>query len=168
MPNNLPLDFYGTLTQLATKHHKKFLLDTSGQTLKESLKYKPFFIKPNKDEIEQHKKELYKLTISREKDMLEANKKAKLNFRTIKIEGSQNKMTIKNNGKSTARNVRLDVKIGEEAKKLLFREMYSVLPATIQAGNEITFKYKTIQRKKIFNAELIWDDEYQKNNIERI
>lgn len=53
MPNNLPLDFYGTLTQLATKHHKKFLLDTSGQTLKESLKYKPFFIKPNKDEIEQ-------------------------------------------------------------------------------------------------------------------
>lgn len=53
LPNNLPLDFYGTLTQLATKHHKKFLLDTSGQTLKESLKYKPFFIKPNKDEIEQ-------------------------------------------------------------------------------------------------------------------
>lgn len=130
--------------------------------------YVHFANKKNKDEIEQHKKELYKLTISKEKDMLEANKKAKLNFRTIKIEGNQNKMTIKNNGKATATNVRLDVKIGEEAKKMLFREMYSALPATIQAGNEITFKYKTIQRKKIFNAELIWDDEYQKNNIERI
>lgn len=53
LPHNLPLNFYGTLAQLATKYHKKFLLDTSGQTLKESLSYKPFFIKPNKDEIEQ-------------------------------------------------------------------------------------------------------------------
>lgn len=53
LPHNLPLNFYGRLAQLATKYHKKFLLDTSGQTLKESLKYRPYFIKPNKDEIEQ-------------------------------------------------------------------------------------------------------------------
>lgn len=53
LPHNLPLNFYGILAQLTTKYHKKFLLDTSGQTLKESLNYKPFFIKPNKDAIEQ-------------------------------------------------------------------------------------------------------------------
>ena len=32
--------------------NKKFLLDTSGDLLREGIKGKPFFIKPNKDEIE--------------------------------------------------------------------------------------------------------------------
>ncbi len=52
LPNNLSRDFYGILAQLAIKENKKFLLDTSGQTLRESLSYKPFLIKPNRDEIE--------------------------------------------------------------------------------------------------------------------
>lgn len=52
LPSNIAHDFYGKLAQIAAEQKKKFLLDTSGTTLKESLKYKPFFIKPNKDEIE--------------------------------------------------------------------------------------------------------------------
>lgn len=52
LPSNLPYNFYGILVEIASKYNKKFLIDTSGQTLQESLAYKPFFIKPNKDEIE--------------------------------------------------------------------------------------------------------------------
>lgn len=52
LPTKVPLDFYGILAQKARSLNKKFILDTSGQTLKESLQYQPFMIKPNKDEIE--------------------------------------------------------------------------------------------------------------------
>lgn len=52
LPANLPLNFYGILAQKARSLNKKFILDTSGQTLAESLQYQPFMIKPNKDEIE--------------------------------------------------------------------------------------------------------------------
>ena len=52
LPNNMPHNFYGILAEIAAKYSKKFLVDTSGQTLRETLPFKPFFIKPNKDEIE--------------------------------------------------------------------------------------------------------------------
>ena len=52
LPVNLPIEFYGKLGQIAIAQGKKFILDTSGKTLQESLCYKPFMIKPNKDEIE--------------------------------------------------------------------------------------------------------------------
>lgn len=52
LPNNIPYNFYGKLAEIANTSNKKFLLDTSGQTLKKSLSYKPYFIKPNKDELE--------------------------------------------------------------------------------------------------------------------
>lgn len=52
LPGNVPLDFYGKLAQMAKAKGKKFLLDTSGETLRQTLPYKPFMIKPNKDEIE--------------------------------------------------------------------------------------------------------------------
>lgn len=52
LPRNIPKDFYGKLIKMANDLGKKFLLDTSGDLLKEGIKAKPFFIKPNKDEIE--------------------------------------------------------------------------------------------------------------------
>ena len=52
VPRNIPKSFYGELISIANKNNKKFLLDTSGELLVEGIKSKPFFIKPNRDEIE--------------------------------------------------------------------------------------------------------------------
>ena len=52
LPKNIEPDFYNKLITLANAAGKKFLLDTSGKALQEGIKAKPFFIKPNKDEVE--------------------------------------------------------------------------------------------------------------------
>ncbi len=52
IPRNIPKDFYKNLIEIAKNENKKFLLDTSGELLKNGIEAKPFFIKPNKDEIE--------------------------------------------------------------------------------------------------------------------
>lgn len=52
MPRNISKDFYKTLIEIAHSYGKKFLLDTSGESLRLGMEAKPFFIKPNKDEIE--------------------------------------------------------------------------------------------------------------------
>lgn len=52
VPKNVPTDFYQKLIEIANNQGKKFLLDTSGDLLREGIKGKPYFIKPNKDEIE--------------------------------------------------------------------------------------------------------------------
>ena len=52
VPRNIPKDFYKKLINIANSKNKKFLLDTSGDLLREGIEGKPFFIKPNKDEIE--------------------------------------------------------------------------------------------------------------------
>lgn len=52
VPRNVPSNFYRRLIEMANAQGKKFLLDTSGELLKEGIKGKPYFIKPNKDEIE--------------------------------------------------------------------------------------------------------------------
>lgn len=52
LPQNVPDDFYRRLIHLAGEQGKKALLDTSGKPLQEAIKAKPFFIKPNRDEIE--------------------------------------------------------------------------------------------------------------------
>lgn len=52
IPKNIPKDFYKKLIEIAKNENKKFLLDTSGELLKNGIEAKPFFIKPNKDEIE--------------------------------------------------------------------------------------------------------------------
>jgi len=52
VPRNVPSNFYRTLIEMANAQGKKFLLDTSGNLLKEGVKGKPYFIKPNKDEME--------------------------------------------------------------------------------------------------------------------
>lgn len=51
-PRNVPKDFYKKLITISNDLGKKFLLDTSGDLLREGISAKPFFIKPNKDEIE--------------------------------------------------------------------------------------------------------------------
>lgn len=52
VPKNIPSNFYRSLIDIANSKGKKFLLDTSGELLREGIKGKPYFIKPNKDEIE--------------------------------------------------------------------------------------------------------------------
>lgn len=52
LPKGLGKNFYGQLIEITRKAGKVFLLDTSGETLLASLPYKPFMIKPNRDEIE--------------------------------------------------------------------------------------------------------------------
>lgn len=51
-PAGSPKDIYAKLIQIAKKAGKKVLLDTSGDLLKEGIKAKPDFVKPNQDEIE--------------------------------------------------------------------------------------------------------------------
>lgn len=51
-PRNVPKDFYKKLITISNDLGKKFLLDTSGDLLREGISAKPFFIKPNKDKIE--------------------------------------------------------------------------------------------------------------------
>lgn len=52
IPRNVPTNFYRNLIEMANAQGKIFLLDTSGEALKEGIKGRPYFIKPNKDEIE--------------------------------------------------------------------------------------------------------------------
>ena len=51
MPKGLPTDFYAHLVEMAKKAGKPFLLDTSGESLIQGIKAKPYFVKPNNDEI---------------------------------------------------------------------------------------------------------------------
>lgn len=51
-PPNVPEDIYARLIGLAREAGKKFFLDTSGALLKNAIAAKPYFIKPNKDELE--------------------------------------------------------------------------------------------------------------------
>lgn len=52
LPKNTNIDMYFNLIKTANKYNKKFILDTSGECLKEGIKAKPFLIKPNKEELE--------------------------------------------------------------------------------------------------------------------
>ena len=51
MPQGLPKDFYARLIAMAKEERKPFLLDTSGEALVKGMAAKPYFIKPNTDEI---------------------------------------------------------------------------------------------------------------------
>ncbi|MDO4535710.1 MAG: 1-phosphofructokinase family hexose kinase [Clostridium perfringens] len=52
VPKNIESSFYKELIRIANAKGKKFLLDTSGELLRKGIEEKPYFIKPNKDEIE--------------------------------------------------------------------------------------------------------------------
>ena len=66
MPKGLPKDFYGKLIEMAKEAKRPFLLDTSGDALIEGIKAKPYFVKPNNDEI----KALINTEIKREEDIV--------------------------------------------------------------------------------------------------
>lgn len=51
VPKSVAADTYGILAQKCLERNKKFLLDTSGISLRHALKYKPYLIKPNKSEL---------------------------------------------------------------------------------------------------------------------
>lgn len=52
VPRGVPDDFYGGLIRAAKDAGKPFLLDTSGRLLARGVEAAPYFIKPNKDEIQ--------------------------------------------------------------------------------------------------------------------
>ena len=52
VPQGVPKDFYASLIREAKAAGRKFLLDTSGELLANGIKAQPYFIKPNKDEIQ--------------------------------------------------------------------------------------------------------------------
>lgn len=52
LPKGLEVDSYKRLIQIAKKHKKKFILDTSGPALVAGLEAAPFLVKPNKEELE--------------------------------------------------------------------------------------------------------------------
>ena len=60
VPSNLGNDFYITIIEILNKNGVKFTLDSSGETFSKSLKYKPFLIKPNKDELKEYAKREFK------------------------------------------------------------------------------------------------------------
>jgi tagatose 6-phosphate kinase len=52
IPKRVSKNIYKELIEICNATGKKFLLDTSGELLKNGIEGKPYFIKPNKDEIE--------------------------------------------------------------------------------------------------------------------
>ena len=60
VPSNLGNNFYITIIEILNLHGVKFTLDSSGETFSKSLKYKPFLIKPNKDELKEYAKREFK------------------------------------------------------------------------------------------------------------
>lgn len=51
VPSNLGNDFYIRIIEILKERNVNFTLDSSGEAFKKSLLYKPFLIKPNRDEI---------------------------------------------------------------------------------------------------------------------
>ena len=60
VPSNIGNDFYITIIEILNKNGVKFTLDSSGETFSKSLKYKPFLIKPNKDELKEYARREFK------------------------------------------------------------------------------------------------------------
>ena len=73
VPNSLPMDIYEKI--LARLSHKKInsVVDASGKLLLNVLKYKPFLIKPNADELS----EMFGTAISGKDDVVKYGKKLK-------------------------------------------------------------------------------------------
>lgn len=73
VPNSLPMDIYEKI--LARLSNKKInsVVDASGKLLLNVLKYKPFLIKPNADELS----EMFGTAISRKDDVVKYGKKLK-------------------------------------------------------------------------------------------
>lgn len=53
IPNSLPKDIYKKILEKLSGKNIRFVVDATGELLVNSLKYKPFLIKPNIDELEE-------------------------------------------------------------------------------------------------------------------
>ncbi len=54
LPQGLNSNSYGELMNICREKNIKFFLDSSGNSFRDSIAYKPFFIKPNREELEQY------------------------------------------------------------------------------------------------------------------
>ena len=79
VPRGVPEDIYKTLITIANKENKKFILDSSGHYLKLGIEALPYFIKPNKEELQIFTGE----TAENERDIIAQIRK--LNKRGIKF-----------------------------------------------------------------------------------
>lgn len=68
LPRGLKVNAYAEIIEMANKRGIKFLLDTSGEPLLQGINAKPYFIKPNMDEI----KLITGKDINTEKDIIKA------------------------------------------------------------------------------------------------
>lgn len=66
IPNTLPTDIYEKIMELLSGKGIRFVVDATGDLLLNSLKYKPFLIKPNNDELE----ELFSVKIGTQDDVI--------------------------------------------------------------------------------------------------
>ena len=67
---NMPIDYYRLIGEKCKKQNIKFILDTSGESLKVALDSNPYLIKPNIDEI----KQLLNLEIDSKDELIDAAK----------------------------------------------------------------------------------------------
>lgn len=70
-PPSLPNDFYLQIINKITQTNSKFVIDTTGKDLKDALPYKPFLVKPNKEELE----ELFDVKLTNRNDIIQYGKK---------------------------------------------------------------------------------------------
>lgn len=70
LPHGLPAETYANLIIMANEAGKKFFLDASGEALKLGADAKPFFIKPNKRELE----DIMGCRIQSEMELIQAGK----------------------------------------------------------------------------------------------
>lgn len=73
IPNSLPNDIYQKIQKLVENKNIKIVIDATKDLLLNSLEYKPFLIKPNKDELE----EIFNIKILNDEDLLFYSKKLK-------------------------------------------------------------------------------------------
>lgn len=51
LAQGLPKDYYGKIAKICSKNNIKFILDSSGESLRLAIKDRPFLIKPNEEEL---------------------------------------------------------------------------------------------------------------------
>jgi tagatose 6-phosphate kinase len=52
LAQGLPNNYYGKISKICTEQNIKFILDSSGESLRLAIKDRPFLIKPNEEELE--------------------------------------------------------------------------------------------------------------------
>lgn len=70
-PSSLPEDYYQIIIEQLTEQGAQFVIDTTGQELKNALPYHPLVVKPNHHELE----ELFDVTFEKAEDVIPYGKK---------------------------------------------------------------------------------------------